>query len=178
MAQSSLLNCESLARTARRPVDTNTVWQTTTTILSFTSARLTEERRSRVNPLVVSCLVTESSTLPTMYDPLPQSSECLSHASFSQISVLQQNYTCQKLCSVSIPPEDSKFINDRILEDYALNWIIDGLPAAEMKEARVPSLQLTDLCRLCARMYKQANSSSTWVLTSARMTASLRNALL
>ena len=24
-------------------------------------------------------------------------------------------------------------MNDRIREDYALNWIIDGLPAAEMK---------------------------------------------
>jgi len=33
----------------------------------------------------------------------------------------------------SIPAEDAKFINDRIREDYALNWLIDGLPAAEMK---------------------------------------------
>jgi transmembrane 9 superfamily protein 2/4 len=49
---------------------------------------------------------------------------------------MQQNHTCQKLCSVSIPPEDSKFINDRIQEDYALNWLVDGLPAAEMKEVR------------------------------------------
>lgn len=32
-----------------------------------------------------------------------------------------------------MPPEDTKFINDRIREDYALNWLIDGLPAAEMK---------------------------------------------
>lgn len=32
-----------------------------------------------------------------------------------------------------MPPEDAKFINDRIREDYALNWLIDGLPAAEMK---------------------------------------------
>ena len=30
--------------------------------------------------------------------------------------------------------EDAKFINDRIREDYALNWLVDGLPAAEMKQ--------------------------------------------
>ena len=32
-----------------------------------------------------------------------------------------------------IPSEDSKFINERIREDYALNWLVDGLPAAEKK---------------------------------------------
>lgn len=49
--------------------------------------------------------------------------------------MLKNNGTCQTLCTqrdVSI--EDAKFINDRILEDYALNWLIDGLPAAEMKQ--------------------------------------------
>lgn len=35
-----------------------------------------------------------------------------------------------------MPPEDAKFINDRIREDYALNWLVDGLPAAEMKSDR------------------------------------------
>jgi len=29
--------------------------------------------------------------------------------------------------------EEAKFVNDRIREDYALNWLVDGLPAAEMK---------------------------------------------
>jgi transmembrane 9 superfamily member 2/4 len=32
-----------------------------------------------------------------------------------------------------VPSADAKFINDRIREDYALNWLVDGLPAAEMK---------------------------------------------
>ena len=45
----------------------------------------------------------------------------------------QDNGTCQTLCHSVVPPEDAKFINDRIREDYALNWLIDGLPAAEMK---------------------------------------------
>ena len=47
--------------------------------------------------------------------------------------MLQDNATCKPLCISSIPGEDAKFINDRIREDYALNWLVDGLPAAEMK---------------------------------------------
>jgi transmembrane 9 superfamily protein 2/4 len=48
--------------------------------------------------------------------------------------MLQDNRTCQILCTVrDVTGEDAKFINDRIREDYALNWLVDGLPAAEMK---------------------------------------------
>ncbi|KAI8993096.1 Nonaspanin [Trametes punicea] len=43
------------------------------------------------------------------------------------------NETCRLLCVENVPPEDAKFINDRIREDYAINWLVDGLPAAEMK---------------------------------------------
>ncbi|KAH7884475.1 hypothetical protein F5I97DRAFT_1889772 [Phlebopus sp. FC_14] len=51
------------------------------------------------------------------------------------IKMLEDNATCRTLCKpVEIPPEDAKFMNDRIQEDYALNWLIDGLPAAEMKK--------------------------------------------
>ncbi|KAI0266681.1 Nonaspanin TM9SF [Gloeopeniophorella convolvens] len=49
------------------------------------------------------------------------------------IQMLEQNGTCRELCRATIPGEDAKFINDRIREDYALNWLVDGLPAAEMK---------------------------------------------
>ena len=48
--------------------------------------------------------------------------------------MLQNNGTCRTLCTTNVPSEDAKFINDRIKEDYALNWLIDGLPAAEMKK--------------------------------------------
>ena len=51
----------------------------------------------------------------------------------NQIEMMRSNNTCQTLCTQNVPPEDAKFINDRIKEDYALNWLIDGLPAAEMK---------------------------------------------
>ena len=48
--------------------------------------------------------------------------------------MLAQNETCRTLCTTNIPSTDGKFINDRIKEDYALNWLVDGLPAAEMKQ--------------------------------------------
>lgn len=44
-----------------------------------------------------------------------------------------KNTTCELLCRQTIPAEDGKFINDRINEDYDVNWLVDGLPAAEMK---------------------------------------------
>ncbi|KAG1766995.1 hypothetical protein EDD22DRAFT_1008951 [Suillus occidentalis] len=50
------------------------------------------------------------------------------------IKMLEANGTCQMLCTAAIPGEDAKFINGRIREDYALNWLVDGLPAAEMKK--------------------------------------------
>ncbi|OSD06791.1 Nonaspanin [Trametes coccinea BRFM310] len=49
------------------------------------------------------------------------------------IKMLQDNGTCRSLCTETIPPDDAKFVNERIREDYAINWLVDGLPAAEMK---------------------------------------------
>ncbi|KAF9528449.1 Nonaspanin [Crepidotus variabilis] len=50
------------------------------------------------------------------------------------IKMLQENGTCRTLCQVDeVTGEEAKFINDRIREDYAINWLVDGLPAAEMK---------------------------------------------
>lgn len=48
--------------------------------------------------------------------------------------MLRDNGTCKTLCRTNVPADDAKFLNDRIKEDYALNWLIDGLPAAEMKK--------------------------------------------
>ncbi|SRR6266545_4006402 len=48
--------------------------------------------------------------------------------------MLKDNTTCRTLCLVQdVTGEEARFINDRIREDYAINWLIDGLPAAEMK---------------------------------------------
>ena len=45
-----------------------------------------------------------------------------------------ENAQCKTLCRATVPPEDAKFINDRIREDQAINWLVDGLPAAELKK--------------------------------------------
>jgi transmembrane 9 superfamily protein 2/4 len=48
--------------------------------------------------------------------------------------MLKENGTCRTLCLVEdVTGEEARFINDRIREDYAINWLVDGLPAAEMK---------------------------------------------
>ena len=53
---------------------------------------------------------------------------------FTKIKMREDDGVCKKLCTVTdISPEDAKFINERIREDYALNWLVDGLPAAEKK---------------------------------------------
>lgn len=41
---------------------------------------------------------------------------------------------CQTLCKAVVPGDDARFINERIREDYAINWLVDGLPAAELKQ--------------------------------------------
>lgn len=58
---------------------------------------------------------------------------CCAFDTLSQIKMLEANGTCQTLCTTSIPADDATFINQRIREDYAVNWLVDGLPAAEMK---------------------------------------------
>ncbi|KZT43610.1 hypothetical protein SISSUDRAFT_1124738 [Sistotremastrum suecicum HHB10207 ss-3] len=50
-----------------------------------------------------------------------------------QIRMMENSTECQTLCTTTVSPENAKFINERIREDYALNWLVDGLPAAEMK---------------------------------------------
>jgi hypothetical protein len=47
--------------------------------------------------------------------------------------MMENNAQCRTLCEVTVSADEARFINDRISEDYALNWLIDGLPAAEMK---------------------------------------------
>lgn len=56
-----------------------------------------------------------------------------SHLWIPQIKMVKDNNTCKISCLSHVSGEDAKFINDRIREDYAINWLVDGLPAAEMK---------------------------------------------
>ncbi|MBW0517342.1 hypothetical protein O181_057057 [Austropuccinia psidii MF-1] len=46
---------------------------------------------------------------------------------------MKVNETCKKLCDSVIPAVDAPFVNSAIKDHYALNWLIDGLPAAELK---------------------------------------------
>ncbi|SCV69947.1 BQ2448_1341 [Microbotryum intermedium] len=45
-----------------------------------------------------------------------------------------EDATCVHLCTSSLSPGNSAFLADRIAENYAYSWLIDGLPAAEMKQ--------------------------------------------
>ncbi|KAK9470042.1 uncharacterized protein V1510DRAFT_384169 [Dipodascopsis tothii] len=44
-----------------------------------------------------------------------------------------RNETCKTLCTQTFEPRASKFVNRRIKQNYAMNWLIDGLPAARVK---------------------------------------------
>lgn len=44
-----------------------------------------------------------------------------------------ENVTCRQLCTSSLDASQSDFLSSRIRDSYALNWLVDGLPAAEMK---------------------------------------------
>lgn len=43
------------------------------------------------------------------------------------------NESCKALCeTVEFPPRDTLFVNSQIYQGYDLNWLIDGLPAAQL----------------------------------------------
>ncbi|KAK9480757.1 hypothetical protein V1514DRAFT_361544 [Lipomyces japonicus] len=44
-----------------------------------------------------------------------------------------KNESCRTLCSTTYEPRAAKFVNRRVRQGYALNWLIDGLPAARAK---------------------------------------------
>ncbi|KAI0872704.1 Nonaspanin [Hypoxylon argillaceum] len=44
---------------------------------------------------------------------------------------MEQNQTCVKLCSAQYDTESAHFVNTRIEKGFALNWLVDGLPAGQ-----------------------------------------------
>ncbi|TRX88213.1 hypothetical protein FHL15_010902 [Xylaria flabelliformis] len=44
---------------------------------------------------------------------------------------MAQNDTCIKLCSAQYDTESAHFVNGRIQKGFALNWLVDGLPAGQ-----------------------------------------------
>ncbi|ORY89710.1 hypothetical protein BCR35DRAFT_287713 [Leucosporidium creatinivorum] len=73
-----------------------------------------------------------------------QQSESLGSALFGdrlwdspfQINMLQ-NVSCRHLCTSYLDKTSSEFLAERIAESYSQNWLVDGLPAAEMKQDEV-----------------------------------------
>ncbi|KAI8922889.1 hypothetical protein BC831DRAFT_473888 [Entophlyctis helioformis] len=47
-----------------------------------------------------------------------------------------QNSTCNKLCTSTIPAADTHFLRVSIEEEYAINWVVDGLPVAQLYQDR------------------------------------------
>ena len=44
---------------------------------------------------------------------------------------MKQNVTCSKLCTTTMSGDAASFIDERIRESYSINWLVDGLPAAD-----------------------------------------------
>lgn len=51
-----------------------------------------------------------------------------------QATMLQEQ-RCKHICTSSVNPEDQVFINQAIRDQYAVNWLVDGLPVATKKVA-------------------------------------------
>jgi hypothetical protein len=106
-----------------------------TTIPPSTSASQTMGQRNNLNLLALSYSVIVSLTLLLRYVLLNVTSNARSDQTpgFNIQFKMLKNESCVTICTEKVPPGDAKFINDRIREDYALNWLVDGLPAAEKK---------------------------------------------
>lgn len=48
-----------------------------------------------------------------------------------------KNETCKKLCTAKYDQSSAHFVNRRIAQGFALNWLVDGLPAGQMIEDEV-----------------------------------------
>jgi transmembrane 9 superfamily protein 2/4 len=45
-----------------------------------------------------------------------------------------ENKTCAHLCTSLVAPKAAIFLYERLKEGMSQNWLVDGLPAAEMKQ--------------------------------------------
>ncbi|WFD32095.1 hypothetical protein MSPP1_003137 [Malassezia sp. CBS 17886] len=43
-----------------------------------------------------------------------------------------RNQTCVPICNRIVLPKQAQFINERIVERYGVNWMVDGLPVADV----------------------------------------------
>lgn len=56
---------------------------------------------------------------------------------------MKKEVDCQRLCDdVTVSAEQAQFINARIRENYAVNWLVDGLPAGHVRSGREPDTEV------------------------------------
>ncbi|EST08484.1 Nonaspanin (TM9SF) [Kalmanozyma brasiliensis GHG001] len=48
-------------------------------------------------------------------------------------AAMLEDQVCKEMCRKEVTTENADFINDRIREEYAVNWMVDGLPVAEAR---------------------------------------------
>ncbi|KAG0229137.1 hypothetical protein B0O80DRAFT_391213 [Mortierella sp. GBAus27b] len=46
---------------------------------------------------------------------------------------MRQPKACEKLCDMEVDTKQAAFINDRIRDNYVINWLIDGLPVGYVR---------------------------------------------
>lgn len=51
-----------------------------------------------------------------------------------ELKMLRENGTCKSLCEATYDASSAHFVNKRIVQGYALNWLVDGLPAGQQIE--------------------------------------------
>ncbi|KAG0000480.1 hypothetical protein BGZ80_004530 [Entomortierella chlamydospora] len=49
---------------------------------------------------------------------------------------------CARLCTQTVSKDQAQFINARIRENYAINWLVDGLPAGHVRPGREPDTEV------------------------------------
>jgi hypothetical protein len=79
---------------------------------------------------------------------------------------MKVNETCQAICDAHAPAEDAKFINERIREDYNMNWLVDGLPAAEMKQDENTGDLFYDMGYALCPIYRQEIDSANFNIST------------
>lgn len=111
---------------------------TTTTTTDLDSANRHHLHDSRQNRSGAPSSATAFTTLHSRSegDKVSAKSSETDQATTTQINMLQ-NVTCRHLCTSHLNAESSTFLTQRIQEYYSQNWLVDGLPAAEMKQDEV-----------------------------------------
>ncbi|KAF9354705.1 hypothetical protein BGX26_007468 [Mortierella sp. AD094] len=56
---------------------------------------------------------------------------------------MKEARNCERLCPPqTVSKEQAQFINARIRENYAINWLVDGLPAGHVRPGREPGTEV------------------------------------